>query len=1442
MKKIYYYYTVMVLALMISTPLVGIHTANAQIISASPPTNLTATAVSSSDINLSWTAPSGTIVTGYMIERSTNGGTTWSTIQSNTGSTATTYSDTGLAASTSYTYRVSTISLLGTSSPSNTASATTQSAATVPGSPTGLAATAGNTQVSLSWTAPANNGGSAVTNYKIYRSTSSGTETLLATTGNVNSYTDTTVTNGQTYYYKVSAVNSVGESLQSNEASVMPSGSSTSPQPPTGLAATAASSSQINLSWTAPANNGGSAITGYMIERSTDGTTWSTIQSNTGSTATTYSDTGLTASTAYTYRVSAINSVGTSSPSSTASATTQSAATAPQSPTGLAATAGPSQVSLSWTAPSSNGGSAITNYKIYRSTSSGTETLLTTVGNVNSYTDTTVTNGQTYYYKVTAVNSVGESTPSNEANAMPAAPATAPGAPTGLAATAASSSQINLSWTAPANNGGSAITGYKIERSTDGTTWSTVQSNTGTTATTYSDTGLTASTAYTYRVSAINSVGTSSPSSTSSATTSAGGTTQLSLTVNSVDLSGTPITGMSTALRYANGTTVQEAYTPVTFTVTSGVAYVVHVRDYLNNVFNHWSNGNTSSYYPITPTQSVTLTAYYSTNGSTTTVPSAPQNLQATAGNAQVSLSWTAPSSNGGSTVTNYKIYRSTSSGTETLLATTGNVNSYTDTTVTNGQTYYYKVSAVNSVGESLQSNEASVMPSGSSITAPSSPTGLAATAGNTQVSLSWTAPANNGGSAITGYNVYRGTTSGGESSTPVATGITSTTYTDTGLTNGQAYYYTVSAANSVGTSSPSNEASATPVAPATAPGAPTGLAATAASSSQINLSWTAPSNNGGSAITNYKIYRSTSSGTETLLATTGNVNSYTDTGLTNGVTYYYKVTAVNSVGESVPSSEASATPAAAATAPQPPTGLTVTAASSSQINLSWTAPANNGGSAITGYEIERSTDSGTTWSTIVANTASTATTYSDTGLTASTAYTYRVYAINSVGTSSPSNTASATTSAGGTAYSINQVQSGLVVSDSLTNETETQQQLQANPGYWSFGGSAGANNYTFWRDTQGLHIGVKAPSSGSYDGYYAVTQNTNAMLFNAILTTPTRTLPTPNVFYDNGLFVLSSTTGNANYVTCASGTSSAGTTWAVFSLTSGGTKFNTLWYDSSANQPLTRDCTIITNGTNYLKVYLDGTPVYENKTLNLQMPGPFNAFLEPESSYAGQLLNSTYKAYYAASDENVTVTNLPSGTATVKIVNGSGNVLATSQVSGGTAILDVGQYLFPLSGTIQVYDSSNNLITSSSASIYGGDAYSVVSSAPTAPGSPTGLAATAGKSQVSLSWTAPNNGGSAITKYNIYRGTASGSEGATPVGSVSGSTLTYTNTGLTNGHTYFYKVTAVNSVGESLKSSEASATPTSATVPQPPTGLTATASSSSQINLSWKTPNNGGS
>ncbi|HEU5488165.1 MAG TPA: hypothetical protein VFV16_05010, partial [Candidatus Nitrosotalea sp.] len=252
-------------------------------------------------------------------------------------------------------------------------------------------------------------------------------------------------------------------------------------------------------------------------------------------------------------------------------------------------------------------------------------------------------------------------------------------------------------------------------------------------------------------------------------------------------------------------------------------------------------------------------------------------------------------------------------------------------------------------------------------------------------------------------------------------------------------------------------------------------------------------------------------------------------------------------------------------------------------------------------------------------------------------------------------------------------------------------------------------------KDNQGLHIGVQAPVDGSWAGVYAVTPNTNAMLFHTVVSTPLRVLPTlvQPQWYENGMYVQTAGSQNVNYITCTSATSQWGTTWGIISTIGNvnqANTFTTLYLDTSANQPLTRDCTIITNGSNYLKVYLDGVKVYENSTLNLQMPGPFNVFEEPQSSYVGQLLNGTYADYYATTSENVNVINAPLLAATVKLVDSTGRVLASSPVVSGTATLPVGQYHMPLAAYVKVYDSNNIQLasTSSPVNIFGGDVYKV--------------------------------------------------------------------------------------------------------------------------------------
>jgi hypothetical protein len=198
--------------------------------------------------------------------------------------------------------------------------------------------------------------------------------------------------------------------------------------------------------------------------------------------------------------------------------------------------------------------------------------------------------------------------------------------------------------------------------------------------------------------------------------------------------------------------------------------------------------------------------------------------------------------------------------------------------------------------------------------TVPAAPNLTGATPGDGQVALAWTTPAD-GGSGITGYEVWRSLTSGTEAFHTLLP--VQNTFTDTGLTNGTTYFYVVKAVNSVGLSPPSNERSATPVAPPpppppTVPSAPV-LTAAVAGDARVDLSWTPPTADGGSAITGYQIWRAEGGDPPVALAPIGVTTAYPDTGLTNGVTYTYQVAAINAVGTGAPSNALAATPVAPA-------------------------------------------------------------------------------------------------------------------------------------------------------------------------------------------------------------------------------------------------------------------------------------------------------------------------------------------------------------------------------------------------------------------------------------------------------------------------------------------------------------------------------------------------
>lgn len=265
-------------------------------------------------------------------------------------------------------------------------------------------ATPGNTQVALSWSAPTLNG-ATISDYEIQQSTDGGAtwSAGIAHTASVStSRTISSLTNGTSYQFRIAAVTEWGKGPFSDGVTAVPA---TVPGAPTSVTGTSANQS-VNLSWTAPASNGGHALSDYTIEYRAGAGSWVTF-SHTASTATSITVTGLTNATSYTFRVSAVNDMGTSTASTVSSAVTPLGA--PAAPTGLSATYGNAQASLSWTAPSDNGGSAITNYLVEFSSNAGSSwtTFAHSVSTTPSITVTGLTNGTAYSYRVSAINVVG---------------------------------------------------------------------------------------------------------------------------------------------------------------------------------------------------------------------------------------------------------------------------------------------------------------------------------------------------------------------------------------------------------------------------------------------------------------------------------------------------------------------------------------------------------------------------------------------------------------------------------------------------------------------------------------------------------------------------------------------------------------------------------------------------------------------------------------------------------------------------------------------------------------------------------------------------------------------------------------------------------------------------------------------------------------------------
>ena len=583
--------------------------------------------------------------------------------------------------------------------------------------------TSGNESVTLTWEPPTE--GPTVTGYtpNCSESGSGKLYTPVWLGGNARSYTFTgcpySMVNGTTYSFSVTTHTDMRSNLPNTETIV--STKAGLPAAPTGLTATAGDH-QVVLSWTAGSNNG-SALTKYEYQQ--NGGSWANMANSDAST-TSHTVTGLTNGTQYTFKVRAVNTHGGGGEATV----TATPVGPPEKPSGLTATDSDQQVTLSWTAPSNNGGSAITSYKY--SKDNGTN-WTSTGATTTSHTVTGLTNGTEYTFKVRAVNTHGDGA---ESAAAKATPATKPAAPTNLSATdnAQASGAVKLTWTAPTNTGGAAITGYKYSKD-DGSSWTA----TGATSTSHTVTNLTNGTAYKFKVRAVNrkgdgtasAVATATPATTPlapgslSAALPSGEAKKVKLTWTTPNNRGAAIQSYNYRQNGGGWTNIpNNGASTTSYTVenlTNGTQYSFEVR--AKN-----RKGDSAVAGPVTAT--------------TPNVPAAPTGLTATDGNEQVALSWTAPN-NGGLAITRYEYSKDNGSS----WTSTGTNTSVTVTSLTDGKEYTFQVRAVNIAG-----NGAVATKKATPATKPAAPqlTTLFIE-GNKQVRLRWPAP-NNGGSDITDY------------------------------------------------------------------------------------------------------------------------------------------------------------------------------------------------------------------------------------------------------------------------------------------------------------------------------------------------------------------------------------------------------------------------------------------------------------------------------------------------------------------------------------------------------------------------------------------------------------------------------------------------------------------------------------------------------------------
>ncbi len=556
----------------------------------------------------------------------------------------------------------------------------------------------------------------------------------------------------------------------------------------------------------------------------------------------------------------------------------------------------PSQINFTWGA-STAGSSCTVSYDVYCSAVSGftpsSSNLVASGLTSPSFSDTGLAAATTYYCKVQAADGDGTSAASAQGSGTTTGSGSCsatPAAPTGLTATASSSSVIGLSWTGVTPPTNCTITSYSVYGST--TSGFTPSSSnliaSGLTGVSYSDTGLSASTTYYFVVEALDSFGASPASGQQSATTQAAAS---GTEIVAINFEGSAVNNASggddsfVADEYFSG---GGAATPTTATISTTAA---------------GANAAPMAVYQTQRDGTFTYTIPGLTPGAQYTVLLHFAEIYFTAaGDREFNVAI-----NGTTVLTNFDQFAA--AGGKDIAV----VKTFTATANSSGQIVVaFTGGAVNqpsAAGLEIRSTS-------SCSTVSSAPSGLTATASSSSaIGLSWSAVTPPANCTVSSYNVYGSKTSGfTPSSSNLIASTTSTSYSNTGLTASTTYYYVVEAVDAAGSSPASSQASAeTLAAPSctAVPSAPTGLTATATSSSAIGLSWMAVNPPANCSISSYSVYGSTTSGftpssSNLITSTTG--TTYSNTGLAASTTYYYVVEAVDADGNSAASAQQSAT------------------------------------------------------------------------------------------------------------------------------------------------------------------------------------------------------------------------------------------------------------------------------------------------------------------------------------------------------------------------------------------------------------------------------------------------------------------------------------------------------------------------------------------------------